>query len=268
MLPAAVAPMGETLVNYLNSSRLGGLARNIADEYADAGRYTTIPSSTPPRPVKLPAVLLQAIQAADPVNPVNASARLVMCEAIARGNMEFSIGKVSSKNSQISYRMEDGRARYGRVLHVIGELQNGPADVIKRSFAVVERYRPLSDVDGPKDPYWTHPILGREGYQICRTVYESFEEGVDTIRAEDIIGHIGTCPLVLPNQEQLQEPSLVTVQLDRVRLEPLLSETLVSHWFLMDTGSFRLSLRDAPLPSSSRNWQLTSIFQRNFCMKT
>lgn len=216
MLPASVADMGETLVNYLDSSRLGGLARNLAAEYADADCYVTIPSSTPPRPVTLPGVLLKAIQEADTDKPIDARARLVMCEAIARGNMEFSIGKVSSKNSQISYRLADGLPRYGQILHVIGELQGGPGDVIGRSFVVVERYRPLSNIDEPKDLYWTHPILGGAGYQLCRTVYHSFEVGVDTIRAEDIIGHIATCPLVLPNQQQLQEPCLVTVQLDRV----------------------------------------------------
>lgn len=216
LLPSSLEDMGDTLINYLNSSRLGGLARNLAAEYADAGRYTTIPSSTPPRPVKLPSPLMNAIKAADLTNPIDPSARLVMCEAIARGNMAFSIGKVSSKDSQISYRRGTETPRYGRVLHIIGELQDGPDDVVGRSFVVVERYRQLSDLDEQKDPYWTHPILGEQGYQICRTVYDAFEDGVDTIRAEDIIGHIATCPLKSSDQELLEKPCLVTVQLDRV----------------------------------------------------
>lgn len=165
--------------------------------------------------MKLPITVVEPLHAAHPQNL--AGFRMVMCETVARGNMNFSLGRVSSLDSQISYRTKGGEIRYGRIFQILGELQDGRTAVIKRSFVLVERYTPLSPVDEPKDPYWRHSLVGKDGYQMCRAVYYEFMEGMDTIRAEDIIGHIAICPLDDSDQTSFTSRAIVTVQLDRVR---------------------------------------------------
>lgn len=211
MLPPEVSPMGQTLNDFLESSRLGGLGRNLAAEYADPSQYTVVPAE-PLRLISVPPRILQAMALVTPTSPPKQ--KMAMCEMVMRGNMEFSIGKRSSLNSQISYRSINKEVRYGRIFQILQEPDSKYGT--KRTFVVAERYQLLNIDDNARDPYWNHPLLGKDGYQMCRLVYSQFSPDFDVFLADDIIGHVAICPIgQLPSYLL---PLIVTVQLDRVRL--------------------------------------------------
>lgn len=209
-LPETMRLMVEELDGFLNSSRLGGMGRNF-NEDRGLSSYKVIPRGSSHR---LTPGLLQALQSSSPQSTIAPIQRL--CD-LQKANMDFSAGSKSSRDSQISYLMGDGEIRFGRIFSIMTEDSGEAAESSDDStLVVVERYLPLSPEDALRDPYGTHPLTGRTGYNICGIVYDVFSPQMDVIRPSAIIGHIARCSLKNEEPLRFQFDAIVVVQLDRV----------------------------------------------------
>ncbi|KAG8939771.1 hypothetical protein FRC04_005977 [Tulasnella sp. 424] len=229
-LPLELHSLAAELQEFISSSEAGGLARNVFTPHSsDLQTWSVASYTTPPS-----AHLRQKIREYLIQLGVQPRGSLLAINCLSRGNLNFSTGRRSSRDSQISYlipKPTSGQEIYvGRIKSIIGEGRTSYEDgqmSLSRIFVIVERYESLSPEDRPNDPYDNHPMLGREGYNLCCLFYDSFSPKLDVIEAHNIIGHVSRCVLD-PTVFGISQPIIVAVQLDGCYLAQLANKALVS----------------------------------------
>lgn len=217
-MPIEVEPMAHILNNFLDDSELGGMGRNTYSEFSTEDEWVVTPADRATTVSLLPSNLLAAL-AASGIQPPPKPAQ-VLCDTMKQSNMKFSIGSKSSRDSQISYRVNGGGLRLGRIFQILCEPNDAQGlnhpSCEGRIIVVIEQYRPLSEEDRKKDLFWNHPIIGQEGYRLFQLAYDQFVSKLDVVHASDIVGHISRCTLDQGKPDVFERAVIVTVQMDRV----------------------------------------------------
>lgn len=213
-LPPELHPLRDIISDHLQGSGLGGLARNITEQF-DETVWQPIPASSNDTGRTVPSNVLKDLKAAFPQDPPGP--KQIACVSLKKSGMEFSIYTKSSRDSQISYRGDSKDIRFGRIFAILAE----PASEVNGAvtpppWIIVERYEPLGVADSTRDVYRKHPLIGRNGYNLAEISYDSFARTMDSIRPSQILGHIARCTLEPRLIGPFEKPVFVAVQLDRV----------------------------------------------------
>lgn len=221
-LPSDLEPLGDIIRDRLDTSESGGLGRDTPSGHVNTSKWKPFPIRASDDGAAFPTKYLGILRKAYPQHPP--APRLIPCDTVAKSGMDFSTGVTSAHNSQISYKRLGGIVEFGRINTILVENINDPSNEplkpkavsFGRTFLVVERYEKLATSETEKDPFGSHPLVGRNGYNLARILYDNFEDQVDVIQAEDIIGHIARCSLHKGDPAIFTKPVFVAVQLDRV----------------------------------------------------
>lgn len=216
-LPADLEPLGDIIRDRLDSSESGGLARDAPSGHFNTSKWQPIPIRASDDGAEFPTEYLNILRRAYPQHPP--APRLIPCHALVKSGMDFSTGVQSAHDSQISYKRGE-TVEFGRINTILVEKIDDPVNPgalsFGRTFLLVERYEQLATDEGTKDPFGSHPLVGRNGYNLARILYDNFSDDVHVIQAADIIGHIARCSLHKGDPAVFAKPVFVAVQLDRV----------------------------------------------------
>lgn len=207
-LDPQLAELAALLGRHFESSSLGGLGRtkDLAGPFTSSWQLSQEsgePTAIPPRVWASFVSILPGLRE---------TSQVTLCNSITRGGIKFSTGRLSSRDSQISYYGGGGGLRFGRIHTIVSD---GTHDVTGIAICV-ERYSELSPFDATKDPFRRHWMVGERGHRLFQMVYDSFEDAIDVIKANDIIGHIGRCRVSHEEGQSFENPPIITIQLDRV----------------------------------------------------
>lgn len=210
-LPGSLRQFKDHLQTLLGAKYRGGLARDTANISLDplTPSWTVHQGALLDLPDPQYTVLSASIACNPPIS------RLVnVCSELSVGNISYKTASQSYHDSRILYCLADGSEHVGIIRMIFEEVTKGRPEG-NRIFLLMKRYDNIDEgEDALNDLFSRHPLLGKNGYDICRLHYATTSFS-DTILADNIVSHVSICPYEDESHTFLKD-TLVSVVLDRV----------------------------------------------------
>jgi hypothetical protein len=216
----------EALLHEPTISASLGAVGSITQEFL-ASRFSGTPEllcdSWVPTPTRKDAVLLEQdlydcmARAFASRNQPPPNGRQVPCSRIQHGHLTYQPFSLSAGNSNVLFEYPGSHNRlYAGQIESIYFTPSDTGAATRQITLVARVLKPLNELDLQRDPYHSHPLIGRAGYALARLYYDELDyEHAYILEPKHIIGHMATCRFNDENKV-FSAPCVTVLSLDLV----------------------------------------------------